>query len=45
MVRGQHRLIIPSNAEYSVHQVRLLLREVEAILDRPVSLEEWENLG
>jgi hypothetical protein len=25
----QHRLAIPSNAEYSVPQLRLLLREIE----------------
>ena len=29
MVYEQHRLAIPSNAEYSVPQLRLLLREIE----------------
>jgi len=44
MVMGQHRQTIPTNSEYSVPQVRLLLRQVVAILERPVSLEEWSAL-
>ena len=37
MVLGQHRQTIPTNSEYS-------LRQVEAILGRPVSLDEWNSL-
>jgi hypothetical protein len=44
MIFGQHRQTIPTNAEYSVPQVRLLLRQVEAILTRPVALDEWNSL-
>jgi predicted RNA binding protein YcfA (HicA-like mRNA interferase family) len=44
MVYEQHRLTIPSNKEYSVPQLRMMLHEVEAILGRPVTLEEWNNL-
>ena len=44
MVVGQHRLTIPSNREYSVPQVRLLLREVEALLGREITAEEWNQL-
>jgi len=44
MIFGQHRQTIPTNAEYSVPQIRLLLRQVESILARPVSLEEWNSL-
>ena len=44
MISGQHRQTIPTNAEYSVPQLRLLLRQVEAILARPVALEEWNSL-
>ena len=44
MVWRTYRLAIPSNAEYSVAQLRMLLSEVEAMLGRPVSLEEWERL-
>jgi predicted RNA binding protein YcfA (HicA-like mRNA interferase family) len=45
MTHPPHRLSIPSNAEYSVGQVRMMLREVEAILGRPITLEEWDGLA
>lgn len=45
MILGNHRLTIPSNAEYSVPQLRLLLREVEAIVGGKVTQQEWEFLG
>ena len=41
MILGQHRQTIPTNTEYSVPQVRMLLRQVESILGRQVTLEEW----
>jgi predicted RNA binding protein YcfA (HicA-like mRNA interferase family) len=44
MVSGQHRQTIPTNSEYSVPQTRMLLRQVESILGRPVSLDEWNSL-
>jgi hypothetical protein len=44
MLYGQHRLAIPSNAEYSVPQLRVMIGEVESILDRDLSLEEWIGL-
>ena len=44
MVSGQHRQTIPTNSEYSVPQTRMLLRQVESILGRPVSLDEWDSL-
>ena len=44
MIFGQHRLTIPSNAEYSVPQLRFMLREVEAIIGRQITVEEWERL-
>ena len=44
MVLGQHRQTIPSNSEYSVPQIRMLLRQVESILEHPVSLEKWSSL-
>ena len=36
MVLGSHRLTLPSNNEYSVPQLRMMLREVQAILGRRV---------
>ena len=44
MVHGQHRLALLSNAEYSVPQLRMMVREVEGILAREVTAEEWNNL-
>jgi len=40
-----HRLAIPSNAEYSVPQLRMMLNEVESITGRKISAEEWESLA
>ncbi len=45
MLYGQNRLTIPSNAEYSVPQLKMILREVEAILERNVSIDEWNSLS
>ena len=45
MIYGQHRLTVPSNAEYSVPQLRMMLREVEAIIGRQITAEEWDSLG
>ena len=44
LVFQERRLAIPTNDEYSVPQLRMLLREVGEILGREISLEEWENL-
>jgi len=44
MVFREHRQTIPTNSEYSVPQVRMLVRQVESILERPVSLEERNSL-
>ena len=45
MVYGTHRLTVPSNAEYSVPQLKLMLREVEAITGRQLSQDEWDALA
>lgn len=44
MIYMQHRLTIPSNNEYSVPQLRVMIREVEIILQRELTLEEWNSL-
>ena len=44
MVYKQYRLAIPSNAEYSVPQLRMMLREVEQIISRRISAEDWAAL-
>ena len=45
MVIGQNRLTLPSNAEYSVPQLRMMLREVGAMLGREITLDEWSGLS
>jgi predicted RNA binding protein YcfA (HicA-like mRNA interferase family) len=45
MVYEHHRLAIPSNAEYSVPQLRMMLREVEEIINRRVTATEWNEIG
>jgi hypothetical protein len=44
MVCEGARLAIPSNAEYSVPQLRMMLREVEDIIGRQVTADEWSEL-
>jgi hypothetical protein len=44
MIFGGWHQTIPSNAEYSIPQVRMLVRQVESILTRPISAEEWEDI-
>jgi hypothetical protein len=44
MIYAQHRLTIPSNAEYSVPQLRMMLDEVAQIAGREITLKEWSRL-
>jgi hypothetical protein len=34
----------PSNSEYSVAQLRMMVREVEQIISRQIGPEEWNHL-
>lgn len=45
MVYQNHRLTVPSNSEYSVPQLRMMIRELEAVMGRSISLEEWDGLS
>ena len=45
MLIRQHRLVLPSNAEYSVPQLRMMLREVGAMLGRELTQYEWSRLS
>ncbi len=44
MVYSQYRLAIPSNVEYSVAQLRMMIREIEEILGREITVKEWNRL-
>ena len=45
MVSEHNRLTVPSNKEYSVPQLRMMLREVEDILGREIGADEWNDLA
>jgi len=45
MVLDKYRFSIPSNDEFSVPQLRMMLNEVEMIVSREIHLEEWEALA
>ncbi len=45
MVFEEYRLTIPSNTEYSVPQLRMMLNEVKGILGRSITADEWNKLG
>lgn len=44
MLYQQYRLAIPSNTEYSVPQLGMMIREVEEIIDRQIAADEWNGL-
>ena len=44
MVYKDHRLAIPSNREYSLPQLKMMIRETEAIIGREIRVEEWVTL-
>jgi len=44
MIYKQYRLAIPSNTEYSVPQLRMMLQEIEAIIGRKITIDEWSQL-
>lgn len=44
MTFENHRLSIPSSAEYSIPQLRMMMREVAEIIGREVSASEWNSL-
>ncbi|GJQ60276.1 MAG: hypothetical protein SCALA701_30770 [Candidatus Scalindua sp.] len=40
---GSYKQVIPNNREYSVPQMKMLLKQVKEKLKRDVSVEEWNN--
>ncbi len=44
MVYKNQRLGIPSNPEYSIPQLKMMIKEVESIIDRHIISDEWNNL-
>jgi len=44
MIYKNHRLAIPSNKEYSVPQLKMMLNEVEKIIEQEISADKWNAL-
>ncbi len=44
MTLGHSRLTVPSNSEYSVPQLKFMLREIAEIIGREISADEWNKL-
>jgi len=44
MICKLHRLAIPSNNEYSIPQLRMMIREAESIIGREITVDEWNLL-
>ena len=44
MTIRQNRLAVPSNSEYSVPQLKMMLREVAEILGNEMLPEQWNDL-
>lgn len=44
MRRGSYTLTLPGNSEYSVSQLRMLLREVRAGAGKELTADEWQEL-
>lgn len=40
-----NRLSVPSNLEYSTPQLKMMMNEVESIIGRRVTADEWNNLA
>ena len=41
---GTFTFTLPNSAEYSVHQVKMLLREIELGIKKKIFIEEWQRL-
>ncbi len=41
---GAKVLTIPSNDEYSVPQLKIMIKELQKLIGRIMALEEWEEL-
>lgn len=41
---GSYALTIPNNPEYSVQQLKMMIKELEKIIGKNITLEEWEEL-
>jgi hypothetical protein len=45
MVFEENRLSIPSNTEYSIPQLRMMINEIEGILGRTITIEQNQKMS
>jgi hypothetical protein len=45
MVYKNYRLTIPSNTEYSIPPLRMLINEIKGIIGRDITADEWNKLA
>jgi hypothetical protein len=41
---GTYTLTLPSNKEYSVQQIKMLINEIETGIGKKISIEAWDEL-
>jgi predicted RNA binding protein YcfA (HicA-like mRNA interferase family) len=41
---GERTMTIPNNPEFSVSQLKMLLKQVESILGNEITLRDWQDL-
>jgi hypothetical protein len=44
MIYEQYRLAIPSNKEYSIPQLKMMIQEIEMITGERIPLKFWNEL-
>ena len=44
LVFKNYRLAIPSNKEYSIPQLKMMIKEAEKIIERKILVDEWNSL-
>jgi predicted RNA binding protein YcfA (HicA-like mRNA interferase family) len=44
MRHGVFTLTLPNNSEYSILQIKMFLKEIQLVIKRKLSLEEWQKL-
>jgi len=44
LIYGNYRLAIPSNNQYSVPQLKMMLSEIKEIIGREILIDEWSFL-
>jgi predicted RNA binding protein YcfA (HicA-like mRNA interferase family) len=44
MRHGAFTFTLPNNTEYSIPQIKMLLKEIEEGIKKKISLEDWQKL-